>query len=198
MFKTPGKTVAARAKYWVKVIDEARAYSAGVAAYCRDKKISDDSYYGWFRKLRNDHPEWKHDLLPPHSRKSKMVAYRSAKQQPEIEVLEKPQRRKFSAKYKARILKEIESVSKGERAAILRREGLYASHLHKWKEEAALGSLDAKKRGPKANPYAEENRKLRAQNEKLEKKLLQANKIIEVQKKISEILGIDLDSSDES
>ncbi len=197
MFKTPGKTVAARAKYWVKIINEARAYLGGVASYCRDKKISVDSYYGWFRRIRKDHPEWKDDLLPPQSKKSKIAAYRSVKQ-PEIEVLEKPQRRKFSAKYKARILKEIESVSKGERAAILRREGLYASHLHKWKEEAALGSLEAKKRGPKANPYAEENRKLRAQNEKLEKKLLQANKIIEVQKKISEILGIDLDSSDES
>lgn len=122
MFKTPGKTVAVRAKYWVKIINESRAYSGGVAAYCRDKKISVDSYYGWFRKLRKDHPEWEDDLLPPQSKKTRMAAYRSVKQ-PEIEVLEKPQRRKFSAKYKARILKEIASVSKGERAAILRREG---------------------------------------------------------------------------
>lgn len=196
MFKTPGNTFAERARYWVKIINEARAYPAGVSAYCRAKDISDGCYYQWFKKLRDDHPEWKDDLLPPHSKKSKIAAYRSAKQ-PEIEVLEKPQRRKFSAKYKAKILKEVEAASKGERAAILRREGLYASHLHKWKQEVAEGSLEAKKRGPKVNPYAEENRKLRAQNEKLEKKLLQANKIIEVQKKISEILGIDLDPNNE-
>lgn len=197
MFQTPGDTYQERAEFWVEIINKARTYSAGVAAYCNFRKVPVNSYYGWFRKLRKDHPDWKDDLLPPHSKQSRIAAYRRVKQ-PEIEVLEKPQRRKFSAKYKAQVLKEIESASKGEKAAILRREGLYASHLHKWKEEAAQGSLEARKRGPKANPYAEENRRLKAQNEKLEKKLRQANKIIEVQKKISEILGIEMESSDEN
>ncbi len=196
MFKTPGETESERDKYWERIIKKAREHPYGISSYCLLKKIPKDTYYFWFKKLRPRHPEWKEDLKPQKAKRNRMKAYRSA-YRPEIEVLEKPQRRKFTAANKVRILKEIASAGSGQQSAILRREGLYASHIQKWKSEQDKGSLEAKKRGPKENPYTDENRKLRAQNARLQKKLKQANEIIDLQKKISEILGIDLDSTED-
>ncbi|MDR3617702.1 MAG: IS3 family transposase [Candidatus Obscuribacterales bacterium] len=101
----------------------------------------------------------------------------------ETEVEERVQRRKFTAAYKAKILKEAENASDGQIGALLRREGLYASHLHKWRKERELNNLEPKKRGRKVNLLLAENKKLQAKNAKLEKRLQQANAIIDLQKK---------------
>jgi transposase len=116
---------------------------------------------------------------------------------PEVEPT--AQRRSFGKAYKLRILQEAESCSsQKEIGALLRREGLYSSHLTKWRQEREQGGLKAlepKKRGPKPNPGLPLYRKVRdleRENERLRRKLRQAETIIDVQKKVSEILGISL------
>ena len=128
-----------------------------------------------------------------------------AQDAPDPEVSEKAIRRRFSAKYKLKILREADACTKpGELGALLRREGLYYSILQRWRnqrEKGELKELSARKRGKKSNGKDEtlvkENRKLRRENEQLKKRLKQAETIIEVQKKISEIMGIPL-KADES
>jgi len=118
---------------------------------------------------------------------------------PNPEVLEKPQRRRFTAEYKLRILQEVDDLTDtGQIGALLRREGLYSSHLTTWRRQrdtGALAALSPKKRGRKAsreNPLAKEVDRLRREKERLCRSLKQAQAIIEFQKKISEILGIPL------
>lgn len=116
---------------------------------------------------------------------------------PDPEVLAAPQRRKFTAQYKLRILEEAEACDHGEVAALLRREGLYSSHLASWRRlrrEGALSNL-SKPRGPTSasrDPVTKENEKLRRENARLRQRLQQAEVILEIQKKASEILGIPL------
>lgn len=112
------------------------------------------------------------------------------------EVLERPRRRKFSAEYKVRILREAERAKEsGQLGGLLRREGLYTSNLTTWRrqfEGGALAALAAKKRGKKANPVDARDtriRELERDNERLTKRLEQAETIIEVQKKVSALLG---------
>lgn len=116
---------------------------------------------------------------------------------PDPEVPEKKPRRKFTAQYKLRILEEAEACAgTGQIGAVLRREGLYYSNLTTWKrqkEEGLLEALSPKKRGRKVkekNPLSQKVTQLERENERLRKKLKQAETIIDVQKKISEILGI--------
>ena len=123
---------------------------------------------------------------------------------PDPEVPEQKPRRRFSASYKLRILREYDSCSlPGEIGALLRREGLYHSHINTWSQQrdrGALQGLSPKKRGRKAkksNPLAQEVARLERENKRLSIKLQQAETIIEVQKKISEILGIPQDSNGE-
>ena len=118
---------------------------------------------------------------------------------PDPAVPEKPVRRRFTAEYKLRILREADrATGAGQLGALLRREGLYSSHLTTWRkqrEEGTLAGLTPKRRGRKPNPDAAliaENERLRRQTERLAEKLRQAETIIEVQKKLSEILGIPL------
>ena len=110
------------------------------------------------------------------------------------EVNAKPERRKFSAEYKRRILEEADACTEpGQIGALLRREGLYSSNLINWRKQRAEGSLKAlspKKRGPKPDPVANENAALRRRIERLEAELKRAETIIEVQKKLSELLGL--------
>jgi len=115
------------------------------------------------------------------------------------EVPEKPLRRRFDATYKLRILEEADRCTQpGELGQLLRREGLYSSHLSTWRrqrEEGTLQGLKPKRRGRKAkrkDPLATENERLRRENERLAQRLRQAETIIEVQKKVSEMLGIPL------
>jgi transposase len=122
----------------------------------------------------------------------------------EPEVREKAVRRKFTAEYKLGILKEAESCTKrGQLGALLRREGLYSSNLITWRHQSEKGTLKAlspKKRGPKgtkSDPSARRITELERENERLKKKLKQAATIIEVQKKVSEILQIPVNGNGE-
>lgn len=120
------------------------------------------------------------------------------------EVLEKPVRRRFSAEYKERIVREAQACREpGEVGALLRREGLYSSHLTTWRQRLAQGGRAAlvegrRGRKPKRTPLQVENERLRKQNARLEQRLRQAEGIIEIQKKVSEILAIPLCRIDES
>ncbi len=118
---------------------------------------------------------------------------------PSPEGLEKPVRRRFTVEYKLRILAEADACSEpGMLGELLRREGLYSSHLLTWRrqrDEGVLAGLTPKRRGRKAkpkNPLADENRRLQRENERLKEQLRQAELIIDVQKKVSEILSIPL------
>ena len=102
--------------------------------------------------------------------------------------------RRFSAEYKQRILAEADTCqARGEMGALLRREGLYASLLSKWRAQLARGALaglSAQARGPQANPLAAENAVLRRETERLQAKLQRAETIIAVQKKLCTLLGL--------
>jgi transposase-like protein len=110
---------------------------------------------------------------------------------PDPEVPEKTVRRKFTAAYKLRVLKEAESCTElGQVGALLRREGLYSSSLTSWRHQVNQGLLP-KKRGPaqqKADPHVRRIAELERENEKLGHKLKQAELIIDVQKKVAELL----------
>lgn len=117
------------------------------------------------------------------------------------EVVEKAKRRQYNAEYKQRILREAESCrATGEIGALLRREGLYSSHLTTWRRQCERGELEGlspQKRGPKADAQAVELGKLQRENERLRERLRKAELIIEVQKKVSQILGVALPESDQ-
>jgi transposase len=115
---------------------------------------------------------------------------------PDPEVSAKPARRRFTAEYKRRILKEADACGPGGIVALLRREGLYSSHLVSWRRQREQGeeaALSPHKRGRKTtprNPFAAENARLQRENERLQKRLRQAETIIDVQKKLCEMLGL--------
>ena len=117
---------------------------------------------------------------------------------PEPEVVPKIERRRFTAQEKLRILEEADACTEpGELGALVRREGIYSSYLSRWRRERERGQLEAlspKKRGPKAPANSEmmkEMTKLRRENERLQARLAQAETIIEAQKKLCEVLGLD-------
>lgn len=123
---------------------------------------------------------------------------------PNPEVQNKPSRRRFTAEYKLRILTLADACTEPRSVgALLRREGLYASNLNTWRhqrERGVLSGLTPKKRGRKESgrdPLFTENEKLRKDNERLTKRLRQAEIIIDVQKKVSQILGIPLTTTGE-
>jgi len=117
---------------------------------------------------------------------------------PDPEVPEKAKRRQFSPEYRLRILKEADACKgPGEIGALLRREGLYSSNLVTWRRQRdarALVGMKAQKRGPK--PRREDPRLKQKDREiaRLQHRLKQAETVIEVQKKVAEILGIPLNS----
>jgi transposase-like protein len=124
---------------------------------------------------------------------------------PDPEVIERPVRRRFTADYKQRILAEVDAAADTRTVGrILRREGLYSSHLANWRktrDQSQRASFEPKKRGPKPspkNPLQAEVTKLTRENTKLSKKLRRAELIIELQKKVSQILGITLPVLEES
>ncbi len=118
---------------------------------------------------------------------------------PDPEVIPVASRRQYTAKYKLRILEEADRCTKsGELGALLRREGIYSSYLSRWRqarEQGKLAGLSTKKRGPKLaadSSVEKENVRLRRENEYLQARLAQAEMIVDVQKKLSELLGINL------
>ena len=107
---------------------------------------------------------------------------------PETEVQPRATRRQFTAAYKRKIVEEAAQCKHGEVGALLRREGLYSSYLTKWREEYAAGTLSNRPRGPRANPNAAEVKRLERENARLQRKLAQAEAIIDAQKKLARLL----------
>ncbi len=122
---------------------------------------------------------------------------------PDPEVVARAKRRIFTGEYKQRVLAEADR-AKGESGgigALLRREGLYSSHLVTWRNERAMGILQAltpQKRGPKSKrtPLDEENQKLRRENQHLSEELRKAEIVIDIQKKVAALLGRPLGTTD--
>jgi transposase-like protein len=124
---------------------------------------------------------------------------------PDPEVAAKPRRRQFTAAYRLRILEEADRcTTSGEIGQLLRREGLYSSHLSNWRKaqrEGSLAALASKKRGarPKArNPLEPKVRQLEAENARLKAELHKAHTILDVQEKVAGLLGFDLESGKNS
>jgi transposase-like protein len=122
----------------------------------------------------------------------------------EVEVVAKAERRRFTAEYKVRVLREADRCKQpGEIGALLRREGLYWSSLSTWRkqrESGELAGLKGKRRGPKRrekNPLADRIRELERENARLKRRAERAEGIVELQKKVSEILGIELGKNGE-
>jgi len=111
---------------------------------------------------------------------------------PDPELVERPQRRTYSAQYKLRILEAADACAEpGEVGALLRREGLYTSHLTYWRKQRAQGTLEAlgRPRGRKpADRRDREIAQLRERAERAEAELEKARKVIEVQGKVSALL----------
>ena len=123
---------------------------------------------------------------------------------PDPEVVDKPSRRRFAASYNRRIVEEADRCTEpGEIGQLLRREGLYSSHLSAWRKAAREGSLEAlsKKRGRKPtekNPLAPKLRKLERENTRLEQELHKAHLIIDVQGKVAGLLELSLEDGKNS
>src|SRR5512146_3472193 len=123
----------------------------------------------------------------------------------EVEVVAKAERRRFTAEYKQRVLQEADRCKQpGEIGALLRREGLYWSNLITWRKQrqsGELAGLRGERREPKRrekSPLADRVRELERENARLKRRAERAEGIVELQKKVSEILGIDLQKSAES
>lgn len=120
---------------------------------------------------------------------------------PKTEVIAKAKRKQFSAAEKLRILREVDACQgSGEIGALLRREGIYSSYLTTWRRQRERGELDGltpQKRGPKEDPQTVENARLQRENERLREELRKAHLIIDVQKKVSQILGVPLEEPKE-
>ena len=109
----------------------------------------------------------------------------------EGEVPERARRRTFTAAYKLRILAEYEAANPGQRGVVLRREGLYSSHLVEWRrarDVGALAGLSATRGRPPADPVERDNARLREANARLEQDLSNAREVIAIQGKLSALL----------
>ncbi len=122
---------------------------------------------------------------------------------PDPEVVAGAKRRTFTAEYKQRILAEADAATAqpGAVGALLRREGLYSSHLVAWRRERQAGilrGLTPQRRGPKTkrHPQEEELQRLRRENQRLTEELRKAEIIIDVQKKVGALLGWPLPKAD--
>lgn len=123
--------------------------------------------------------------------------------EPAVEVVAKAQRRRFSAEYKHRVLREAEACRRpGEVSALLRREGLYSSHLAAWRaarQRGELAALGSKRRGPKPlRPDPQQKRIVELERElrRAQARAERAEALVEVQKKLAELLGLELPAPD--
>jgi transposase-like protein len=122
---------------------------------------------------------------------------------PEVEVTGKAERRRFSAEYKRKILKAADACSRpGELGALLRKEGLYSSNLTAWRaarDRGEIAGLTPKKRGPKAEVKDGRDRRiaeLEREAKRWKARAERAEALVDLQKKVSEILGITLPESE--
>lgn len=154
-------------------------------------------------------PEWSEDERSEASRNggsptagAASISEKSKAPDPEVDA--RPRRRRFTAEYKLQIVREAEACTEpGQIGAVLRREGLYSSHLQKWRTQLRAVALDAmagRKPGPKSTRDAGDVRRLaelERENRRLQRKLAKAEAIIDFQKKVHELLGIPLKSHDD-
>ena len=143
------------------------------------------------------HPE----PVPPEQQQEQQRADADRARLPDPEVVPKAKRRQFTAKYKLRILEEADRCTeRGQIGELLRREGLYSSHLSKWRQQRARGQLQGlapKKRGRKGrDPATAELARLRRENKRLRAELEKAEIIIDVQKKLAQLLGQKTDETE--
>jgi transposase-like protein len=111
---------------------------------------------------------------------------------PDPEVPARPARRRFTTAYKLEILRKADACTRhGELGALLRKEGLYSSHLITWRQQRATG-LTPKKRGRKAVPVDPEKKKLEQENRRLTMRLKKAEALLDFQKTLSSLLQIPL------
>jgi len=132
--------------------------------------------------------------LDGHDHPRAAAPQRNGRAKPDPEVVPRAQRRRFSASYKLKILEEVDNDS-SQVGAILRREGLYSSHLSEWRKQRRRGALDAldKKRGRKGKSAEQsEVERLQRDNARLQRELAKARVLIDAQKKLAEILGVHL------
>ena len=122
---------------------------------------------------------------------------------PDTEVSERPTRRRFTAQYKQRIVRAADACTQpGEIGSLLRREGLYSSLLGTWRkqrDEREVSALAPQKRGRKSepvNPLAKQLAQVEREKRELERQLKKAHLLLDLQKKVSEILGISLETKE--
>lgn len=139
----------------------------------------------------------KHQISIPAARQDTIGAASTEARRPDPEVVPTAKRRAFSKAEKLRILAAADAcAAPGDIGALLRREGIYSSHLATWrKQRQSAGEAAAleRKRGPKADPVAAQERRvleLEKEVERLRAKLIKADLIIDVQKKLSTLLGL--------
>lgn len=144
----------------------------------------------------------KHQISTPASPKNAIDTSPIEGPRPDPEVVATAKRRSFSTAEKLRILAAADAcVAPGEIGALLRQEGIYSSHLATWrKQRQAAGETSAlaRKRGPKVDASAAQDRRvleLEKQVERLQAKLIKADLIIDVQKKLSILLGLSTDDT---
>ena len=119
----------------------------------------------------------------------------STTKMPETEVVARSKRRRFTTAYKLRILEEADRCTRpGEIGALLRREGLYSSSLTSWRRQRERGQRE---RGQLQNqPLAQEMAQLRRENRRLRQQLERAEAVIDIQKKLTELLGLSQSDAD--
>ncbi len=125
---------------------------------------------------------------------------RAAKVALDPEVTERAKRRRFTVEYKLDILRQADACRRdGDLGALLRREGLYSSHLVTWRrqrDEIAKAGLKARKRGPKPKAVDPRVKELERENARLKRRLERVELMLDIQKKASEMLGIPLNHLD--
>jgi len=115
------------------------------------------------------------------------------------QVPERARRRTFTAKYKLQILADYDAAQEGEKGALLRREGLYSSHITVWRrarDAGALAGLTASRGRPRTDSAAEQIAKLRAEKKQLELELAKARFVVDVQAKLHALLETISESAD--
>ena len=136
-----------------------------------------------------------------HSKAAKTILNGQSKLGPrDTEVMPKAKRRLFSTAYKKRILTEVDGCTEaGQIGSILRREGLYSSHLTDWRRQRERGELGRALAGSRGRPAKSETEQelahLRQENERLQQRLAQAEAVIDIQKKVSQLIGLTLADS---
>ena len=122
-----------------------------------------------------------------------------ATQRPDPEVAERARRRTFTAKYKLEVLAAYDAAPDGEKGAVLRREGLYSSHITEWRkarDAGALAGLAAPRGRKRRDPAAEQIARLQAEKQRLEQELAKSRFVVDVQAKLHALLETLSESAD--